>query len=72
MAKSPSNIALKVTNFFLQLNYWRLSVGGKVLITAVNTAATAQTTVTDTQYNNYTMYTAERWSVYVQHNALTS
>ena len=72
MAKSPSNIALLVTNFLLNINTWRYTTGGKAIITTVQTAASGSTTVTDAEYDQYTQYTAWRWQTFVQHNALTS
>jgi len=69
--KSPSNIALLVANFLLQVNTWRYTVGGKAIIQTVNIAAASSSTVTDTEYNQYTQYTAWRYQIYQQHHELT-
>lgn len=70
--KSPSNIALLVTDYFLDVNTFYNSVGGLSIITTVNSAAASSGTVTDAEYDTYTQYTAWRFATWQQHYALTS
>jgi len=71
MAKSPSSVALSMTNFLLLLNTWRYTSHGHSIINTIHTAANTAGSVTDAQYDSYTEYTAFRFATYVQHNALT-
>lgn len=72
MAKFPSNLALLVTDYYIDVNTFHNSVNGLDIITAVNTAAATATSVTDAEYDEYTQYTAWRYVTFLQHNALTS
>ena len=71
MAKYPSNIALAVSSFLVNVNTWRYTSGGLTNINIIKSASISLTSVTDAQYEQYTIYTAWRFETWEQHNALT-
>jgi len=71
MAKSPSLVALYVTDFLLDINTWKYTTHGTNIIETIQDAATNSTTVTDTEYDQYTTYTAWRYETFLQSKALT-
>lgn len=70
--KSPSDIALLATDFYLDIQTFYNSVNGLAIISTINTAAGSAGTVTDAEYDEYTQYTAWRFRTWEQHYALTS
>jgi len=71
MAKSPSLVALYVTDFLLDINTWKYTTHGTNIIETIQDAATNSTTVTETEYDQYTTYTAWRYDTFIQSNDLT-
>lgn len=70
--KQPSNIAVLMTAFLLDVNTWKYTVSGKIIIETIQDGANNQTPVTDGQFTYYIQYIYFRWATFVQHNDLTS
>ena len=71
MAKQPNAIALSFTTFLISVKPWRYTPFGLEIITLVKDASPNVSTVTDTEYNEYSTYTNFRYQRFLMHVALT-